>query len=64
MNEVVALTAYSKGSGCGCKIEPAVLKTMIAPSVGRGNVPGLLIGNEFSDDAAIFALDEIGRAHV
>jgi selenide,water dikinase len=58
MNEVVALTAYSKGSGCGCKIEPAVLKTMIAPSVGRGNVPGLLIGNEFSDDAAVFALDE------
>ncbi|MCE2772606.1 MAG: selenide, water dikinase SelD [Bacteroidetes bacterium] len=58
MNEEVALTAYSKGSGCGCKIEPAVLKAMIGPSVNRGNVPGLLIGNEFSDDAAVFAFDD------
>ncbi|SHM61391.1 selenophosphate synthase [Cyclobacterium lianum] len=54
----IRLTQYSHGAGCGCKIAPAVLEKIL----GSGNLPktyfsGLLVGNEESDDAAVFDLD-------
>jgi selenide,water dikinase len=52
----IRLTQYSHGAGCGCKIAPAVLETIlhttqIAPVNSR-----LLVGNESSDDAAVYDL--------
>jgi len=51
----IRLTEYSHGAGCGCKISPAVLKKIVASeSIFRD--PNLLVGNETSDDAAVYDL--------
>jgi selenide,water dikinase len=56
--ENIKLTQYSHGAGCGCKISPAVLAEMLHQKEGsRIQFPGLLVGNEESDDAAVFDLD-------
>jgi len=47
------LTHYSKGSGCGCKIAPSVLKEILAGGDLLPSQPGLLVGYENSDDAAV-----------
>jgi selenide, water dikinase len=57
----IRLTRYSHGAGCGCKISPSVLKTIISTSTGFQDYPNLLVGNESSDDAAVFDLGN-GRA--
>ncbi len=48
------LTQYSHGSGCGCKIAPAVLDHILVQHSGKTHYPGLLVGNEERDDAAVF----------
>ena len=53
----VKLTEYSHGAGCGCKISPAVLKKIIASDLPKQLDPNLLVGNETSDDAAVFDLN-------
>lgn len=55
--EPIRLTQYSHGSGCGCKIAPAVLKQIIGEVSGHGSYPGLLVGNSTSDDAAVMIID-------
>ena len=55
MNEV-KLTQYSHGAGCGCKISPAVLDTMLHSKLPKASFPALLVGNESKDDAAVFDL--------
>lgn len=52
----IKLTEYSHGAGCGCKIAPAVLKKMLASENEVFKHPQLLVGNETSDDAAVFDL--------
>ena len=51
------LTSMAKASGCGCKIEPAVLSKILGE---RGSVnqrfESLLVGNEANDDAAAMRL--------
>ena len=51
----IKLTQYSHGAGCGCKISPAILDSILS-TAGRANTPfpGLLVGNEERDDAAVF----------
>ncbi|WP_154853916.1 selenide, water dikinase SelD [Cyclobacterium xiamenense] len=57
-SEPIKLTQYSHGAGCGCKISPAVLAEMLHQEQPSGvQFPGLLVGNEESDDAAVFDLD-------
>ena len=54
--EQIKLTQYSHGAGCGCKISPKILDEILQ-SVGKQNIfPGLLVGNETKDDAAVFDL--------
>ncbi len=56
MNEPIRLTSLSKGGGCGCKIAPSVLQEIIA----SGKAPAfenLLVGNESSDDAAVYQVN-------
>jgi selenide,water dikinase len=57
VQEEVRLTQYSKGGGCGCKIAPSVLQEMLATG-SKGSFPNLLVGNESSDDAAVYQLDD------
>lgn len=49
----IKLTQYSKAAGCGCKIAPTVLQEILTglTSVKDNN---LLVGNESSDDAAVY----------
>ncbi len=52
----IQLTSYSKGSGCGCKIIPEHLKTILEGNTAQYDAK-LLVGNDSNDDAAVYALD-------
>ena len=54
----IRLTQYSHGAGCGCKISPAVLDTMLHSEVVAANYPQLLVGNASKDDAAVYDLGD------
>jgi len=55
--EMVKLTEFSKGGGCGCKIAPAALQQILQTS-DLPSFSQLLVGNESSDDAAVFQINE------
>ena len=57
MNDPIRLTAYSHGAGCGCKIAPNVLDTILKSSLELPQDERLLVGNSTKDDAAVYALD-------
>lgn len=52
------LTQYSHGAGCGCKISPKVLDTILQHQSDRIHFPNLIVGNEARDDAAAFDLND------
>ncbi len=54
-SEIIRLTEYSKGAGCGCKIAPKALQEILAGAevFPDGN---LLVGNSHNDDAAVYDL--------
>lgn len=54
----VRLTQFSHGAGCGCKIAPAVLETILASDSPAVTYPHLLVGNESKDDAAVYDLGD------
>lgn len=54
----IKLTQYSHGAGCGCKISPAVLDTMLHSNLPKAKFPSLLVGNDSKDDAAVFDLGD------
>jgi selenide,water dikinase len=54
--ERIRLTEFSHGGGCGCKIAPAILSEILATTPMRGLPRDLLVGNETSDDAAVYRL--------
>jgi selenide,water dikinase len=56
--EPIKLTAFSHGSGCGCKIAPAVLSRILGENASTQLFPNLLIGNSTRDDAAVMAIDD------
>jgi selenide,water dikinase len=56
--EQVKLTQYSHGAGCGCKISPAVLDTILHSELQKPSFSSLLVGNESRDDAAVFDLGD------
>jgi selenide,water dikinase len=56
VQEEIRLTQFSKGGGCGCKIAPSVLQQMLATG-NTDSFANLLVGNESSDDAAVYQLD-------
>jgi selenide,water dikinase len=53
-NSTIKLTQYSHGAGCGCKISPAVLDTILHSELPKSKFPFLLVGNESKDDAAVY----------
>ncbi|MGL4771209.1 MAG: selenide, water dikinase SelD, partial [Plesiomonas shigelloides] len=52
--EKIRLTQYSHGAGCGCKISPKVLDTILHSELQKFTDPNLLVGNETKDDAAVY----------
>jgi selenide,water dikinase len=51
------LTGFSHGGGCGCKVEPAELKRILERVPTLAPHPGLLVGVENGDDAAVFQIN-------
>jgi selenide, water dikinase len=60
-NQPVRLTEYSHGAGCGCKISPQVLDTILASRLDLKPDPNLLVGHASKDDAAAY---DIGNGQV
>ena len=54
----IRLTQYSHGAGCGCKISPQVLSTILHNTVEAVADPRLLVGNESRDDAAVYDMND------
>jgi selenide,water dikinase len=54
----IALTQFSHGGGCGCKIAPGLLSEILARAPQGIVPPELLVGNETSDDAAVYRLND------
>ena len=52
------LIALAHGGGCGCKLAPAVLQTILAQMPQGGFFPDLLVGTETADDAAVYRLND------
>lgn len=59
--EKLRLTEYSHGSGCGCKIAPAVLEELLKTDRSSPRFEKLLVGYESRDDAAVYELNEMGE---
>ncbi|KAA5543978.1 selenide, water dikinase SelD [Adhaeribacter rhizoryzae] len=55
------LTQYSHGAGCGCKISPKILDTILKTATQAPDNHNLLVGNHSRDDAAVYAIGD-GRA--
>lgn len=52
----IKLTQYSHGAGCGCKISPKLLDSILKSNRKTIPYPDLLVGNSTKDDAAAFDL--------
>lgn len=68
MSAEVRLTQYASGGGCACKIPPGELEDVVTQMLsGQGGpavpAPGLLIGLDHGDDAAVVWISD-GRAVV
>jgi selenide,water dikinase len=50
----IKLTQYSHGAGCGCKISPKILESMLVSQLPQAPDPRLLVGNSTKDDAAVY----------
>ena len=55
---IYRLTQYSHGAGCGCKMSPKVLDSILKSDQLKQHFPALLVGNEERDDAAVFDLGD------
>ncbi len=60
-NSAVKLTQYSHGAGCGCKISPKILNTILEQCKTEFPDANLLVGNSTLDDAAVY---DIGNNQV
>ncbi|MES2088989.1 MAG: selenide, water dikinase SelD [Pseudomonadota bacterium] len=54
----IALTQFSHGGGCGCKIAPGLLAEILSRAPAGLVPPELMVGLETSDDAAVYRLND------
>jgi selenide,water dikinase len=54
----VKLTQLSHGGGCGCKIAPGLLQSILGEVKEKLPFPDLMVGTETSDDAAVYRLND------
>ncbi len=52
------LTSLARGGGCGCKLSPAALHELLDGHLAANDFGKLLVGNNQSDDAAVWLIDE------
>lgn len=57
MTAHVRLTSLAHGGGCGCKLAPAMLQSLLGESAAQP-FRQLLVGLETGDDAAVWQVDE------
>lgn len=57
IKDKIKLTQFAHGAGCGCKIAPQVLETILGGNK-QENFNALLVGNSSKDDAAVFQLND------
>ncbi len=57
-SDQVRLSSMAHGGGCGCKLSPAVLSTLLADMPKAQPFKQLLVGTETGDDAAVWQIDE------
>lgn len=50
------LTEYSHGAGCGCKISPQILDSILKTDLSLPEFPNLVVGHASKDDAAVVDL--------
>lgn len=58
MKEKIRLTQYSHGAGCGCKISPKVLDSILETKIKIDDNANLIVGNNSRDDAAVYDLGD------
>jgi selenide, water dikinase len=58
ITETYKLTQYSHGAGCGCKISPKILDTILKNQHEKLFYKSLIVGNEERDDAAVMDLGD------
>jgi selenide, water dikinase len=59
--ELIKLTQFSRGAGCGCKIAPKALEEILQTNSVFATDKNLLVGNSSKDDAAVYDIGN-GRA--
>lgn len=52
------LTELAHGGGCGCKIAPGVLASLLQHLPATGVWPDLMVGSDTADDAAVYRLND------
>jgi len=56
--ETTSLTRLAHGGGCGCKLAPAVLQELLKGKQTPFQFPGLVVGTETGDDAAVWRIND------
>jgi selenide, water dikinase len=56
-SDQIRLSSMAHGGGCGCKLSPAVLSTLLANMPKAQPFQQLLVGAETADDAAVWQID-------
>ncbi len=56
--EKIKLTQFSRAAGCGCKIAPSVLESILKNNEVSSEIKNLLVGNREKDDAAVLDLGD------
>ncbi|MGZ6017588.1 MAG: selenide, water dikinase SelD [Phenylobacterium sp.] len=54
----VRLTSLAHGGGCGCKLAPAVLQSILKGMPATASFADLMVGTDTSDDAAVWRLND------
>src|ERR1700746_1854236 len=54
----IRLSSMAHGGGCGCKLSPAILSTLLSNVPAAQSFKTLLVGTETGDDAAVWQIDE------
>jgi selenide,water dikinase len=57
-DQIIKLTQYSHGAGCGCKISPQVLDQILQTDIQAPESKNLLVGNHSKEDAAVYDLGD------
>jgi selenide,water dikinase len=56
--QTVRLTSLAHGGGCGCKLAPAVLQSILKGMPATASFADLMVGTDTSDDAAVWRLND------